>query len=193
MCVYLCMCACRVYLCVRCVCVCVCCVSVFVCLFSPTQLMHGILSFSVVEQDGFLSENQWNCFLRWDVILYCLLFALVSNCIPKLNFHRAGGSAELSGHVVGTNLKAESPVPKPTLRTVWVPLLHVSEIKTKGGSPCRTPLLSSIPQCSVLSSKITLACYSQASNTQKTQSDFVSKQWPSSLSGLRSCLPAENK
>lgn len=142
MCVYLCMCTCRVYLCVWCVCVCVCCVSVFICLFFPTQLMHGLLSFSVVEQDGFLSKNQWNCFPRWDVILYCLLFALVPNFIPKLNFHRAGGSAGLSGHVVGTNLKAESPVPKPTLWTVWVPLLHVSVIKTKGGftrSPCRTP------------------------------------------------------
>lgn len=195
MCVYLCMCTCRVYLCVWCVCVCVCCVSVFICLFFPTQLMHGLLSFSVVEQDGFLSKNQWNCFPRWDVILYCLLFALVPNFIPKLNFHRAGGSAGLSGHVVGTNLKAESPVPKPTLWTVCPPSPRLCD-KDQGRLYPLTlpdPLLSSIPQCSVLSLQITLACYSQASNAQKNQSDFVSKQWPLSLSGLQSCLPTKNK
>jgi len=176
-----------------CVCLCVLCVCVYLFIFphsanawSPFLFNCGAGWFSEQEPVELLSEMR--CYT-----LFCLLFALVSNCIPKLNFHRAGGSAELSGHVVGTDLKAESPVPKPTLWTVWVPLLHISVIKTKGGSPCRTPLLSSIPQCSVLSSQITLACYSQGSNTQKNQSDFVSKQWPLSLSGLQSCLPAGNK
>lgn len=90
MCVYfLCICISHVYVCIcafdvcvfSCVCICVCVLAVCICVFDvcvfvcvvclclfvyvfPTQLMHGLLSFSVVEQDGFLSENQWNCFLR---------------------------------------------------------------------------------------------------------------------------------